>query len=252
LTKKKLCGILHMSSRSHRFSPCNYVFSRSITINCILPVFFQDMNLWIGAGGECRPFFYFKYTYWRGDTISKELRVNNEIRAREVRVVDANGDQLGIMNVRDALRVAGDRGLDLVEVAPNANPPVCRVMDYGKHRYEQSKRDKAAKKKQRVITVKEIRMSPKIDDHDFNVKLRAAERFLKSGDKVKVSVRFRGREIVHSDLAKDKLVDLADQLKDIAAVERPPKLEGRQMIAVLAPKSESEAKAETNQAHTSS
>ena len=101
-------------------------------------------------------------------------------------------------------------------------------MDYGKHRYEQSKRDKAAKKKQRVITVKEIRMSPKIDDHDFNVKLRAAERFLKAGDKVKVSVRFRGREIVHSDLAKDKLVDLAEQLKDIGVVERPPKLEGRQ------------------------
>lgn len=183
-------------------------------------------------------------TYWRGDTISKELRVNSDIRAREVRVVDANGDQLGIMSAREALAIAGERGLDLVEVAPNAKPPVCRIMDYGKHRYEQSKRDKAAKKKQKVVNVKEIRMSPKIDDHDFEVKLRAAERFLKSGDKVKVSVRFRGREIVHSDLAKEKLDDLANQLKEVAVVERPPKLEGRQMIAVLAPRTDAGQKAE--------
>ena len=166
--------------------------------------------------------------------------MNDGIRAREVRVVDANGDQLGIMSARDALSVAGERGLDLVEVAPNAKPPVCRIMDYGKHRYEQSKRDKAAKKKQKIVNIKEIRMSPKIDEHDFGVKLRAAEKFLKSGDKVKVSVRFRGREIVHSDLAKTKLDNLATQLQDIAMVERPPKLEGRQMIAVLAPRTESQ------------
>ncbi|NLL43644.1 MAG: translation initiation factor IF-3 [Firmicutes bacterium] len=186
---------------------------------------------------------------WRGDIISKELRVNDAIRAREVRVVDANGDQLGIMSAREALSIAGDRGLDLVEVAPNAKPPVCRIMDYGKHRYEQSKRDKAAKKKQKVTNVKEIRMSPKIDDHDFEVKLRAAERFIKAGDKVKVSVRFRGREIVHSDLAKTKLNKLAEQLKDFAMVERPPKLEGRQMIAVLAPRTDSQ-KAEASHAET--
>ncbi len=186
---------------------------------------------------------------WRGDIISKELRVNDAIRAREVRVVDANGDQLGIMSAREALSIAGDRGLDLVEVAQNAKPPVCRIMDYGKHRYEQSKRDKAAKKKQKVTNVKEIRMSPKIDDHDFEVKLRAAERFIKAGDKVKVSVRFRGREIVHSDLAKTKLNKLAEQLKDFAMVERPPKLEGRQMIAVLAPRTDSQ-KAEASHAET--
>lgn len=187
---------------------------------------------------------------WRGDIISKELRVNDEIRAREVRVVDANGDQLGIMSAREALSVAGERGLDLVEVAPNAKPPVCRIMDYGKHRYEQSKRDKAARRKQKVVTVKELRMSPKIDEHDFDVKLRAADRFLKSGDKVKLSVRFRGREIVHSDLAKTKLDDLAAQLKEIAIVERPPKLEGRQMIAVLAPRTDIIQKAETSKAET--
>lgn len=154
--------------------------------------------------------------------------------------MDANGDQLGIMSAREALGVAGERGLDLVEVAPNAKPPVCRIMDYGKHRYEQSKRDKAAKKKQKVVNTKEIRMSPKIDDHDFDVKTRQAERFIKAGDKVKVSVRFRGREIVHSDLAKSKLESLATQLNDIAMVERPPKLEGRHMIAVIAPRTESQ------------
>ncbi|HOQ74726.1 MAG TPA: translation initiation factor IF-3 [Limnochordia bacterium] len=170
--------------------------------------------------------------------MSKDLRVNEGIRAREVRVVDTNGEQLGIMSVREALNIAADRGLDLVEVAPNARPPVCRIMDYGKHRYEQSKRDKAAKKKQRIVNVKEIRMSPKIDEHDFEVKLRAADRFLKAGDKVKVAVRFRGREIVHADLAKTKLENLAAQLREIAVVERPPKLEGRQMIAVLAPRTD--------------
>src|SRR5690554_1807831 len=178
---------------------------------------------------------FFIFVIWRGDTISRESRVNDEIRAREVRVVDADGEQLGIMNIRDALRVAGERQLDLVEVAPIAKPPVCRIMDYGKHRYEQSKRDKIAKKKQKVISIKEVRMSPKIDDHDFDVKVRAAERFLKAGDKVKVSVRFRGREIVHADLAKTKLTELANLLKEIGTVERLPKLEGRQMIAVLAP-----------------
>jgi translation initiation factor IF-3 len=168
--------------------------------------------------------------------------VNDAIRAKEVRVIDADGEQLGIMSVRDALRIAEERELDLVEVAPNAKPPVCRIMDYGKHRYEQSKREKLARKKQKVVTVKEVRMSPKIDDHDFEVKVRAAERFLKAGDKVKVSVRFRGREIVHADLAKSKLTELAELLKDIGTVERLPKLEGRQMITVLAPKTENNTK----------
>ena len=174
--------------------------------------------------------------------------MNEGIRAREVRVVDNNGEQLGIMSVREALSIAGERGLDLVEVAPSAKPPVCRIMDYGKHRYEQSKRDKAAKKKQKIVNVKEIRMSPKIDEHDFEVKLKAAERFLKSGDKVKVTVRFRGREIVHSNLARTKLDSLATQLKEVAVVERPPKLEGRQMIAVLAPRTDTSQKAETTKA----
>ena len=138
-------------------------------IVCRYVVAIMGLNGWLMPSVFC-----VILTYWRGDTISKELRVNSDIRAREVRVVDANGDQLGIMSAREALSIAGERGLDLVEVAPNAKPPVCRIMDYGKHRYEQSKRDKAAKKKQKVVNVKEIRMSPKIDEHDFDVKLRAA------------------------------------------------------------------------------
>lgn len=179
--------------------------------------------------------------------ISSELRINEEIRAREIRVVDDQGEQLGIMTVREGIRLAIERGLDLVEVAPKAKPIVCRIMDYGKHKYEQSKRDKQAKKKQRVISIKEIRMSPKIDEHDFNVKARAAEKFLKAGDKVKVSIRFRGREIVHTGIARVKLDELANKVKEIGVVERVPKLEGRNMIMFLIPKSDN-SKSETNKA----
>ena len=142
------------------------------------------------------------------------------------------------MDVREALRIAGERELDLVEVAPNAKPPVCRIMDFGKHKYEQAKRDKEAKKKQKTITIKEVRMSPKIDEHDFAVKHKNADKFLKAGDKVKVSVRFRGREIVHADLARTKLNDLAQRVQEVGIVERPPKLEGRHMIMILAPKAD--------------
>ncbi len=152
--------------------------------------------------------------------------------------MDENGEQLGIMSARDAQRLATERDLDLVEVAPNGRPPVCRIMDYGKHKYEQSKRDKVAKKKQKVVTLKEVRMSPKIDEHDFDVKLKNTEKFLRSGDKVKVTVRFRGREIVHANLARTKLGDLATRMKEVGTVERPPKLEGRNMIMILLPKAE--------------
>lgn len=161
---------------------------------------------------------------------------------REVRVISPEGEQLGIMPIREALLLAQERNLDLVEVAPNAQPPVCRIMDYGKFRYEQSKRERDVRKKQKAITVKELRMTPKIDTHDFQIKLRNAERFLRDGDKVKITVRFRGREIVHADLARDKLADLANQLQGVSLVERPPRLEGRQMIMILAPKQQQESK----------
>lgn len=140
------------------------------------------------------------------------------------------------MSSRDALRVAREQELDLVEVAPTAKPPVCRIMDYGKFKYEQAKKEKEARKKQKTITIKEVRMTPKIDEHDFQVKARNAEKFLKNGDKVKVTIRFRGREIVHADLAKEQLERMAEQLKDFASIERVPKLEGRNMTMLLAPK----------------
>lgn len=166
------------------------------------------------------------------------MRVNSEIRARDVRVISPDGEQLGVMSVRDAMQAALDRELDLVEVAPNARPPVCRIMDYGKYRYEQTKQRREAKKRQKQTAVKEVRMSPKIDIHDLQVKTRNAERFINDGDKVKVSVRFRGREIVHSDLAREMLLEMAKQLDGIAGIERRPSMEGRQMIMVLAPKQE--------------
>lgn len=162
--------------------------------------------------------------------------MNGQIRAREVRVIGDDGEQLGVIQLRDALRIAQEKELELVEVAPTARPPVCRIMNFGKFKYEQSKRDKEARKKQKVITIKEVRMTPKIEDHDFDVKTRNAERFLKEGDKVKVTVRFRGREIVHADLAKTMLNDLATRLAEVGSVERPPRVEGRQMIMIFAPK----------------
>ncbi len=166
------------------------------------------------------------------------MRVNEEIRVRDVRVVSSEGEQLGIMQVRDALRLAQEQELDLVEVAPTAKPPVCRIMDYGKYRYEQSKREREARKKQKVIEIKEIRMTPKIEGHDFQVKVKAAQKFLSDGDKVKAIIRFRGREIVHAELGKTLLMQLYESVRDQAVLEREPKIEGRNMIMILAVKSE--------------
>ena len=142
------------------------------------------------------------------------------------------------MSVKDALRIAEEKQLDLVEVAPQAKPPVCRIMDFGKFKYEQSKRDKEAKKRQRIIQVKEVKLRPRIEDHDYEVKAKNAERFLKDGDKVKVTIMFRGREIVHTELGRKLLERLANDMKDICTVERMPKLEGKNMIMILAPKNE--------------
>lgn len=153
-----------------------------------------------------------------------------------MRVIDEEGNQLGIMGSREALRAAQDRGLDLVKVAPQARPPVCRIMDYGKFRYEQSKQEREARKKQKTITVKEIRITPTIDDHDLNVKIRASVRFLTDGDKVKATVRFRGREIAHAELGKEALNKLAEGVAEVGVIERPARIEGRNMIMILAPK----------------
>jgi translation initiation factor IF-3 len=153
-----------------------------------------------------------------------------------VRVTDNEGNQLGIMPVREALRLAEEKQLDLVEIAPQAKPPVCRIMDIGKHKYEQSKREKEVKKKQKIISVKEVKLRPNIEDHDFDVKAKNAIRFLKDGDKVKATIIFRGREVVHPNLGQVLLKRLAELVKDISIVERQPKLEGKNMIMILSPK----------------
>ena len=170
-------------------------------------------------------------------TISKEtMRINEEIRAKEVRLTSATNEQLGIVQLRDALQMAVEQNLDLVEVAPTAKPPVCRIMDFGKFKYEQQKREKEVKKKQKIVTVKEVKLRPNIEDHDFEVKFKNAQRFLDDGDKVKVTIMFRGRELSHPELGRKVLDKMALQIKDIANIERGAKLEGKNMIMILAPK----------------
>ena len=164
------------------------------------------------------------------------MRINEEIRAREVRVITADGEQLGILSGRAAQQLAVERHLDLVEIAPTAKPPVCKIMDYGKFRYEQQKREKEARKKQKTFDIKEVKLRPGIEDHDFNVKYKNAVRFLEDGDKVKVTIMFRGRELSHPELGEVLLNKMAEQLKEIAVVERVPKLEGKNMIMIVAPK----------------
>jgi translation initiation factor IF-3 len=163
------------------------------------------------------------------------VRVNEQIRAREVRVVGPDGKQIGIMSVDEALRKADEYDLDLVEVAPQAEPPVCKIMDYGKYRYEQTVKMKEARKKQSVVVYKEMKMRPKIDQHDYEVKKRHIERFLKSGYKVKVTIMFRGREMSHTEMGLNLLQRLAEEVAELGTVETEPKLDGRNMQMVLAP-----------------
>ena len=170
-----------------------------------------------------------------GTTISKENLINEEIREKEVRVIDTDGTMLGVMPTQQALDLATEKKLDLVNISPNAKPPVCKIMDYGKYRFEQAKREKEARKNQRVVEIKEIRLTPNIDVGDLNTKVKNACRFLKDGDKVKVSVRFRGREVTHASLGQDLLHRFAELCAECSTVEKQPKLEGRQMLMFLAP-----------------
>ena len=163
-------------------------------------------------------------------------QINEEILDKEVRLIGDEGEQLGIMSAEEALKIATERELDLVKIAPGSNPPVCKIMDYGKFRFEQTKKEKEAKKNQRVIEIKEIRMSPGIDTNDFNTKLKNGQKFLTDGDRVKVSVRFRGREMAHTDIGAQLLKDFAEKCADIANMDKAPKLEGRNMSMFLSPK----------------
>lgn len=165
----------------------------------------------------------------------EDHRVNDRIDSSEVRLVDADGEMVGVVPIREALYRASEAGLDLVEISPNATPPVCKILDYGKFKYEAQKRANAARKKQRVIEVKEIKMRPGIDDNDYNIKMKKVRSFLDEGDKVKVTMRFRGREMSHQHLAMDILTKVRDEVADLAKVEQFPKMEGRQMVMVMAP-----------------
>ncbi len=174
---------------------------------------------------------------WRCFPIGKlEHQLNEEIVDKEIRVIGADGAQLGIMAPTDALRLAYEQDLDLVKISPNAVPPVCKIMNYGKFRFEQTKKEKEAKKNQHVVEIKEIRMSPSIDTNDFNVKVKNAQKFLKDGDRVKVTVRFRGREMAHTSLGEDLLKKFGTDCAEVASVEKNPKLDGRHMSMFLSPK----------------
>lgn len=164
------------------------------------------------------------------------MQINESIKNAEIRVVDVDGSQLGIMSSEKALEIANEKNLDLVMIAPQANPAVCRIMDYGKYRFEQAKKEKESKKNQKVISVKEVRLSMSIDTHDFNTKLNQAVKFLKSGNKVKVSVRFRGREMAHTELGGQLLERFIENAGENCVVEKAPKMEGRSMAAYLGPK----------------
>lgn len=199
----------------------------------------------VACGGLCYPFFCcptqgsgakISVFIVGGITISnKELQINEEIRDKELRVIDSDGEQIGVMDARKAQSIANEKGLDLVKIAPQAKPPVCKIMDYGKYKFELAKREKENRKNQKVINIKEVQLSPSIDTNDFNTKCNHAVKFLKSGDKVKVTVRFRGRELSHSEIGETLLARFAEQVKEYGNVERPAKLEGRNMTMFLAP-----------------
>lgn len=202
----------------------------------------------------CALFFYLEVFHIAANT--KELLINEQIRAKEVRVIDADGSQLGILATRKALDIAYDKGLDLVEIAPTSVPPVCRVMDYGKYRFDREKKEKEAKKKQQTVELKEVQLSCRIDTHDFETKLNHALKFLSQGNKVKVSVKFKGREMAHTEIGLDVIKRFGEACTEIGVIEKQPTLDGRQMLMFIAPKSASasakakkskEAKAEDQQ-----
>lgn len=193
----------------------------------------EEKDWWIAM---LSTFFAKKLFLMMEDKTISELFINEQIRDKEVRVIGVNGEQLGIMPTREALKLAEEAELDLVKIAPTAKPPVCKIVDYGKYRYELARKEKEAKKKQKIVEIKEIRLSPNIDTNDLNTKVNAARKFLEKGNKVKVTLRFRGREMAHMNTTKHILDDFAESLTDIAVVEKPAKVEGRTMAMFLTEK----------------
>ncbi len=173
--------------------------------------------------------------FWRYTTIS-ELMINEQIRDKEVRLIGENGEMIGVMSSREAFKLAQEAELDLIKIAPTAQPPVCKIADYGKYKYEQIRKEKEAKKKQKTVEIKEVRLSPNIDTNDLNTKVNAARKFLEKGDKVKITLRFRGREMAHMSSSRHILDDFAERLSDCSTVEKPAKIEGRSITMILAEK----------------
>ena len=182
-----------------------------------------------------RPIYFFH----GGEFAIKEFQINEQIRDKEIRVIDENGVMLGLMSAREAQAIADERELDLVKVSPDAKPPVCKILDYGKFRYEQARREKESKKNQKVTEIKEVRTSVRVQDHDLQVKVKSIAKFLEDGNKVKVSVRFRGRELSYTETGKTLLLKIKDMLGEDCVVEKPPKMEGRSYVMYLAPKKQS-------------
>jgi translation initiation factor IF-3 len=179
--------------------------------------------------------------------INNEPMINEEIRDREVRLIDSDGSQLGVMGVRDAMLKAEEKGLDLVKIVPNAKPPVCKLMNYDKHRYEQAKREREMRKNQRIVELKEVQLSATIEENDIQTRYKNAVKFLEAGDKVKVSIRFRGRQIAHTNIGIQIMLDFAKRIEEYGNIERQPRLEGRFMIMIIAPKAEKKSFAEREQ-----
>ena len=198
---------------------------------------FRRENQVCDAGSFLPAFIHHFESVWRCLPIAtKELQINEQIRDSEVRLIGSDGEQLGVVPTREAQRLADEKELDLVKIAPTATPPVCRIMDYGKYRFEQSKREKEARKNQHIVELKEVRLSLNIDVADFNTKAKHALRFLQEGNKVKVSIRFRGREMGHPEIGLETMKRFAEVCSEVAAVEKPAKMEGRNMLMFLAPK----------------
>jgi translation initiation factor IF-3 len=179
--------------------------------------------------------------------INNEPMINEEIKDREVRLIDSDGAQLGVMSLRDAMQKAEDKGLDLVKIVPNAKPPVCKLINYDKHRYEQAKRDREMRKNQRIVELKEVQLSATIEENDIQTRYKNAVKFLEGGDKVKVSIRFRGRQIAHTNIGMQIMLDFAKRIGELGIIERQPKLEGRFMIMIIAPRAEKKSFAEREQ-----
>ena len=232
LTEPKSCGTIHQKTK--KVGASALTSSNGKEVNSELS---KGRSGFFGLLRGCCVHSRFLFFDWRCFGISNVThQLNEEIRDKEIRLIGDTGEQLGIMSAAEALSIAEERGLDLVKISPQAQPPVCKLMNYGKFKFEQSKREKEAKKNQHVVEIKEIRMSPGIDVGDFNTKLKNAQKFLADGNRVKVSVRFRGREMAHTEIGRDLLTKFAEQCAEVATMDKAPKMEGRSMTMFLSPK----------------